>query len=375
MYLKSLVKKMRNYFWASPIVWVILLVGCGAGSVLDPFVPTRIIAFGDAYMDVNKAGVVYPYTINDAASVQQLTLIERFAANYNFGSVTFADAAGNTDISAPGAYSYGQGYALVNGSGPITLLDNTSITTGASVTAQVNAFLTKYPGGFGGSDLVVINGGTADILATAGVSTTAAKANVKTAAKALASLVELVISKGATHVVVFGAPNLSRTPYAYAQTATARSILQALSLYDNNTDITHDGSSSNCEDFQCVLTLSLQDHFGSISQNPVLTIDISAQSSVITGTTTTGSVSTFASAVDPLYGVALLYPGDPVFADVSNHNYYCASAYISSGSTCTAVHSLDYLTYAYADQINFAPSVNRMLADYIIGCLSLASWR
>lgn len=373
MYLKSLVKKMRNYFWASPIVWVILLVGCGAGSVLDPFVPTRIIAFGDSFMDVRTPR----FTVNDATNPQQLTLIERFVANYNFGSVTFAD--GNTDISAPGAYSYGQGYALVNGSGPITLLDNTSITTGTSVTAQVNAFLTKYPGGFGGSDLVVINGGTADILAT-GVSATAAKASVKTAAKALASLVELVISKGATHVVVFGAPNLSRTPYAYARTATARTILQALSLYDNNTDITHDGSSSNCEDFQCVLTLSLQDHFGSISQNPVLTIDISAQSSVITGTTTTGSVSTFASAVDPLYGVALLYPGDPVFADVHSSNYYCENqsppiAYMQSGQICTAVNPLDYLTYAYADQINFAPSVNRMLADYIIGRLSLASWR
>ncbi len=365
MYLKSLVKKMRNYFWASPIVWVILLVGCGAGSVLDPFVPTRIIAFGDSFMDVRTPR----FTVNDATNPQQLTLIERFVANYNFASVTSVDPAASTALPSSGAFSYGQGNALVMGA-----VAASAQPAGASafpVQAQINSFLNGN-GSFSSSDLVVINGGTADILSN---TISGTQGNVTTAASNLASLVELIISKGATHVVVFGAPNLSRTPYAYANNQYS-STLQSLSLYNNNV---------SCTDFQCKLTLDIQQHFGSISQNPVLVVDISAQSSVITGTTDTGTVSTFTGAVDPLYGVALLYPGDnnPSFTDTSNKNYFCdgqsgrnsVPLIGNTGTQCTSITSLDYLTYAYADQINFAPSVNRMLADYIIGRLSLASWR
>ncbi len=61
MFLKSFVNKLRYLVWASPIVWLALLNGCGSGTVLDPFVPTRIIAFGDAFMDTRNPR----FTVND----------------------------------------------------------------------------------------------------------------------------------------------------------------------------------------------------------------------------------------------------------------------------------------------------------------------
>ena len=79
MFLKSLVNKLRYLVWASPIVWLTLLNGCGSGTVLDPFTPTRIIAFGDAYMDVRTPR----FTVNDEITTTLTSTTDSYTYLFN----------------------------------------------------------------------------------------------------------------------------------------------------------------------------------------------------------------------------------------------------------------------------------------------------
>ena len=437
MFLKSLVIKLRYLVWASPIVWLTLLNGCGSGTVLDPFTPTRIIAFGDAYMDVRTPRFTvndeitttltsttdsYTYLFNglfsingyissptninapgktssnsgsvDTAINPQLTIIERIAADYGFSSavVPMSTIPSGTVPSTSGVYSFAQGNALVMDIGA-SVAQSYSTTANVysgsssqalSVQSQIKLFLDSNGGSFSSTDLVIINGGTADVLLNT-VGTTGL--GVTTAADNLVSLVGTVRSHGAKHIVVFGPPNMGRSPFAYAN-----SIKQTLT----DASLTLSNGSTSCTDFNCKLELGLQRLVGTVSQNPILYVDISSQTSLITGSTATGSSNTYTSYSDTLYGIVTAYPGDTTFVDSSSNNYYCknagtgaATSFITSPAasfnvspisltmtgSCFANPSIDYRTYAYADQIYFAPSVNRMLGDYIIGKLSLASWK
>ena len=448
MFLKSLVNKLRYLVWASPIVWLTLLNGCGSGTVLDPFTPTRIIAFGDAYMDVrtprftvndeiptNLASTSYTYAFNTAFTIKgylvatineyapgiigtgsttvdtainpQLTIIERIAADYGFSSAVipmstiFSTNATWVVPSTSGVYSFAEGNALVKDLTGTTSGDQQTYTTtpvtynngsgslARSVESQIKLFLTNN-GSFSSTDLVIINGGTADVLLnTVGTGGT----GITTAADNLVALVSTARANGAKHIVVFGPPNMGRSPFAYAN-----SLKQTLT----DASLTLSNGSTSCTDFNCKLELGLQRLVGTVSQNPILYVDISSQTSLITGSTATGSANTYTSYSDTLYGIVTAYPGDTTYQDSSPtpSNYYCnnanvgttapffitsASPAITAGSTtsitpspnnyCYANTSVDYRTYAYADQIYFAPSVNRMLGDFIIGKLSLASWK
>ncbi len=523
MFLKSFVNKLRYLVWASPIVWLALLNGCGSGTVLDPFVPTRIIAFGDASMDVRtprftvndeiplesdasyitastygavtqfqkgtatpisstnyyvfafnslfgingylntNTAIPYfsPLSIYDGLATAvvntttnaidtpinpELTIIERIAADYGFGAVIPMNLISSHQVpSKAGVYSFAQANALVmnlpNTVGDVpqsftanysygggTVSYGGSATRALSVQAQIDLFLTNNS--IAASDLIVINAGTADVMYQASAAGTGS-AGVGTAAQNFADQIMNLYNHGAKHIVVFGPPNMGRSPFAYKYGLTT-----TLSNYSKTLNA-HTSCTLN-PDFNCTLELALQNAFGTVSQNPILFIDISSQTSLITGTVNTGTSNSYQSFADPLYGVALSFPGDPSFSDISANapanatdgNYYCNQTnipsaansatypvpfYISSpgmtgtftdgtppsfvitGSACFANPALprstnavlnsyatassggnliyNYLSYAYADPVYFTPSVNRMLADFIISKLSLASWR
>ncbi len=475
MFLKSFVNKLRYLVWASPIVWLALLNGCGSGTVLDPFVPTRIIAFGDAFMDTrnprftvndeipsvatapltnysdsngplnNSSTISYVFQFNplfyingylttiinkfapavtstttsgvDTAINPELTVIERIAADYGFGTAvlpmsTIFTANNNWTVpSTTGVYSFAEGNALVTDQTGTASGAQQSYAAGAytgsssparSIQSQINMYLRDNGGSFSANDLIIVNGGTADILwSTLGNGAP----SVRTAAASLVSQVNNILSHGAKHIVVFGPPNLGRSPFA---TATGN----VSTLADASLTLSSGGCHDSNSDFNCTLELGLQRLVGTVSQNPVLYIDISSQSSNITGTVHSGTSNTFAVYTDPLYGApALSYPGesaDTTMMDpsagpnVHDANYYCNHANINttfpfyitsiangtslsgqspnlsvtSGSYCYAnPKGLDYRSYAYADPIYFTPSVNRMLGDWILSKLRLASWR
>ncbi len=542
MSLKSLVKKLRFIVWASPLVWITLLNGCGSGTVLSPFIPTRIIAFGDAFMDVRnprftvndeiplnvdpntpnsaaawatqtssgyyltastnspsqfqngvggpisntnyyaslfnyyfptqgfiKATTKVPYytpllaglnvfspALYDTATSSydlplnpQLTVIERLAADYGFPAVVpMTDISNHIVPSSSGVYSFAQANALVlspvQTACPSTITSTTvcvdtpqsytasavvsaavglvtypaASTPALSVQAQIDLFLANNS--ILTSDLIVINAGTADVILNA--LSSGGASGVTTASQNFVGQIMRLKNAGAKHIVVFGPPNMGRSPFAYKYSLTS-----LLSNYSKTL------TSASCADFNCTLELGLQRQIGTISQNPVIFVDISSQTSLITGTTNTGSANTYASFADPIYGVAISFPGDPAFSDASalspakasDGNYYCNSTnipplanttypnpfYINSptlsgsypsfsvgGSACFAnpvsaksINAVNngystlgtsgtpllytYLSYAYADPIYFTPSVHRMLGDFITTKLSLASWR
>ena len=513
MLLNLFIKKLIRFTLLLPVALFALLSGCGVGTVLDPFVPNRIIAFGDAFMDVRTPRFTvndeipanvdptsnyltaatyapaqfqngtggplsptnfYNYIFNSYFSVHgfitsstkipsytpllaginvfapavfdsttsvidapinpELTVIERMAADYGFGAVVpMSTIASHAVPSNSGVYSFAQANALVlspnQSAGSIdtpqsytanngTVSYPAASTPALSIQAQIDLFLANNS--ISSSDMIVINAGSADIIYNA--LSSGGASGVTTAAQNFVTQIMRLHNAGAKHIVVFGPPNMGRSPFAYKYNLT-----NVLSNYSKTL------SSANCIDFNCAVEFGLQQQIGTITQNPVLFVDISSQTSLITGTTNTGSANTYASFADPLYGVPIAIPGDPAFPDASaaapanatDANYYCNSTnipmatnttypnpfYINTptisgsypsfsigGSACFAnpvsptssnavlngyatlganstPYVYNYLSYAYADPINYTPSVHRMLADFILSKLSLASWR
>jgi hypothetical protein len=113
---------------ASLIAATLSLWGCGSASTYDPITPTRIVAFGDALVDVgqtgrvdaNNGGVKYRFTVNQdnatALPNTGTTLMEAVASYFGFGTVSYAlDNLTAGRLPSSGAYSYGEFGALVSG--------------------------------------------------------------------------------------------------------------------------------------------------------------------------------------------------------------------------------------------------------------------
>ncbi len=173
-----------------------LLASCGGGNIVDPFNPTRIVAFGDGFSDVGQTG--NKYTVNDG-SVN--IWIEQVAARYGL-SITPA---------ASGGTGYSQGNARVS-----LKPDATGGSATRTVAEQVDVFL-NAGGGVKPLDLYVLNGGVSDLIVEA-VNTSQTfdqrLANVQKAARDLGALVRRLVNAGAAHVVVIGTYNLRITPWA-----------------------------------------------------------------------------------------------------------------------------------------------------------------
>jgi phospholipase/lecithinase/hemolysin len=186
-----------------------LLAACGGGEVESKLAPKRLVSFGDAFSDLGQAGP--RYTINDGTTniwSQQL------AARY--GLSLSASSAGGSSYATASARVAAKPDAAGNAATP-------------TVTEQVDRFLAGAS--FNADDLVLINGGVADIVAEVGQtrsgaqSSSQAAADIEQAGKDLGAQVRRLVQAGASHVVVVGAYNLGRSPWA-------RNIGQAAQLED-----------------------------------------------------------------------------------------------------------------------------------------------
>ena len=160
-----------------------LLASCGSSSIKDPFVPTRVVVFGDSFSVVSTTAA---YTVNDGLT--------------NNWAKQIADTYGVTTVVSRAA-----GNALVT-----------------DVAAQVALFGGAYQAG----DLVIVSAGYRDIIddATAGTSTASAKGT------AFANVIRTIVANGAKHVAVTNVYDLSKTPAAALTPATTTSTnLAALS--------------------------------------------------------------------------------------------------------------------------------------------------
>lgn len=195
--------RLRRIVLLAASAAALALAACGGGSIVSQFTPTRIVAFGDGFADLGQAATSGArYTINDGTennwSLTVARLYGRSLASTNAGGLSYA--TGNARVTATPDAAGNAGTA--------------------TLTAQVNSFLAASKPTE--NDLLVVNAGTADIVAEmarqlAGTQTPAQTiANLQQAGREMAAQVRRLVTAGATHVVVVGPYNLERSPWAAA---------------------------------------------------------------------------------------------------------------------------------------------------------------
>lgn len=240
---------MRYNHFAAALLSAAFLAGCG-GNDTPQF--SNLVSFGDSLSDVGtySVGTVKAlgggqYTINDPASKNW---IELMASRLNVAAPCPAqtglqgDAAQGFSVPVtnfPNCTAYAQGGARVtNPIGP----GNKALGGGAAilgqltvpVATQIQNHLTAKGGSFTGNEVVFVMAGGNDVfinLATvgAGGSPTAAVTAMGTAGAELGGYVKnLVVGKGAKYVVVVNLPDVSKTPFAQAQSADTQVLINTM---------------------------------------------------------------------------------------------------------------------------------------------------
>lgn len=180
-------------------ITAVSLAACGSSSVESQLNPSRIIAFGDGQSDIGQSGS--RFTINGVQERSNWT--EEVASIYGQnitparnGGLSYA--WGNTRIVATPD-------AAGNGSTP-TLRD------------QIGSFLSS--GTFGGNDLVLVSGGTSDVIVVARqalngeITEAEAFAQMRSISAELTGQVKRLRDSGAKYIVVTGVYNMSKSIWA-----------------------------------------------------------------------------------------------------------------------------------------------------------------
>jgi len=306
---------------AAALLAACALVGCGgASSTVDPLVPTRVIAFGDAYSAVEPTTGAGTFTVQTGETDN--TVAGRIAAKYGFVL---------NGTSTSGGFSYANG--TLN-SGKVSDVGN-----------QINTYLGNVGNSIGAKDLIIITVGSQDIYYAAPGNSTA---NLATAATNLTSYIQRLTNAGAKYVLVVLPINMARTPWGLSGANATSATIQALS-YDTGTQ---------CLSFSCQLSTKLNAAYPATSSHqPILLTDLMSYSNLFTGTTATGTTDTYVS-----YGV-------------TNPNTAACNAGGTSGCATGAVNA-NYASYVFADTLNLTPFGNRLLADYIYNYnFYRAGWR
>jgi outer membrane lipase/esterase len=276
-----------------------LLAGCGSGSTVSTLVPTRMVVMGDGMADVGQvSGTVYSVKDNSNG-----TWVQQVAASY--GLTVTAQSTG------------GQGWA--RGNARVSLkpdaLGNAATLT---ITEQIDAFLAANS--IGKDNVILLDPGISDLVVQAeafkagSITSAQVLVNAADAGKALAAQVRRLVTAGGTHIVVAGAYNLGKSPYAI--TAGQAGLLDSASLKFNE-----------------ALLVAMVD----LGAN-VLYIDTAFRyNQVINQPASYGFVNSVAAACTK--------PAKD-----------CLPADVSAG--------IDYNTYVFADDRYFTPAAQRSFGDY-----------
>jgi outer membrane lipase/esterase len=176
----------------------LLVAACGSGTIESQLQPSRVVAFGDGMSDLGQVNS-RRYTVNDGSvNIWTQSVASRFGISLAAGGNAFA--TGNARVTSKP--------------------DAAGSAATLTVKEQIDTFLAA--GSIGANDLVIVNAGTADIVAemaqvTAGAQTSDQMlANVGQAGRDMAAQVRRLVQAGGSHVVVAGAYNLGRSPWAAA---------------------------------------------------------------------------------------------------------------------------------------------------------------
>ncbi len=241
---------MRQFKFATALLTVIILAGCGGGDKAPQF--SAVVSFGDSLSDIGtySVGTVRAlgggkYTVNAADSKNW---IELMAARLNVAAPCPAQTGLDGDpaqgFSVPVANfsnctAYAQGGARVtNPVGPGNkALGGANAVLGqltVPVATQIQNHLAVKGGSFSGDEIVFVLAGGNDIfinLATvaAGGDPTTAVTAMGTAGAELAGYVKsLIVGKGAKYVTVVNLPDVSKTPFALVQSAETQGLINTM---------------------------------------------------------------------------------------------------------------------------------------------------
>jgi outer membrane lipase/esterase len=307
---------MRRAVLALAPALALLLAACGSGTIEAQLKPTRMVVFGDALSDTGQTGT--RYTVNDA-SINVWT--QEVAAT--FGLTLSNAAAGGT--------AYATGNARINAKP-----DAAGNSATPTVKEQIDAFLAGG-GVFGPTDLIIVSGGTSDLIAEMAKVTSGAQtqdqmlANVKQEGRDLAAQVRRVVAAGGTHVVAVGVYQLGRSPWAIQ-------IGQADFL--NNASIAFNDS----------LLVSMVDLGSS-----VLFVDVALLVNLMTAS---GSSFNINNVVDPV--CTSIDPGPGIGTGPGQLNSaLCTAATITPGA--------DFNQFLFADRVYLTPTAQRQFGDFAFG--------
>lgn len=244
---------MRQYNFAAALLVAVLLAGCGGGGSGGNQAPkvsfTSQVTFGDSLSDVGtyRVGPIAAagggeFTINGAGKNWTELMAAQIGQSAPCAAIT--GGYGTAATPHPGCYGYAEGGARVTSASGI---GNTGTLSGAltyPVATQVTTHLGAVGGSFSGTEVVYVLAGANDVLTQAGTypallaapynfapaqALATVTAAVTAAANELATLVtSQMIAKGAKYVVVVNIPDISNTPYATSQGASAMGLLDVL---------------------------------------------------------------------------------------------------------------------------------------------------
>lgn len=275
------------------------VLACGGGTTtVSTLVPTRFVAFGDGQADLGQVGGAV-YTVKDGSTI--FSAVQQLAASY--GKSITAQSAG------------GQSWA--RGNARIALKpDAAGNAATLTMTEQIDAFLAANT--VGQDDVVVLSAGISDMvvqgdaLAAGTITASQAIANIEAAGKAMGAQAKRIVAAGGKHVVVAGAYDLGKSPYAATRGIAA--TLQAATLKFNE-----------------ALLVSLVN-----DGNNVLYIDFANRSNLFIASPASYS---FVNATTPA----------------------CTTPTADSCTPSTIVPGPNYDTYVFADDRYFTPAANRAL--------------
>lgn len=302
----------RRASMALASVAVLLTAACGSGTIESQFHPARLVVFGTGISDLGQGGS--RYTVNDGGLdiwTQQVALSYGLALN----------------TAASGGTSFATGNVRINNKP-----DAAGNSATPTVTEQIDGFLASGP--IGAVDLLIVEGGTSDIIAemakvTAGAQTQDQMiAAVQQAGRDFAGQVRRLVGAGALHVMVVGSYDLGRTPWA---TATLQQSLLTQ-------------ASTKFNDALLVSMVDLGDNV--LYADAALLYNLAISMPINYGMS--NSVDPVCTSVDP-------GPGIGIGAGQVN-SALCAPT--------TVLANIDYNQYVFADRVYPGPAAQRQFGSY-----------
>ncbi|CAG4890540.1 SGNH/GDSL hydrolase family protein [Paraburkholderia saeva] len=245
----------------------VLLAACGGGggddnnanSTPPGGVKLQVVSFGDSLSDV---GTYAPNIQGNFGGGRFTTnpgeIWTQKVAEYYGDTLKAANLGGfGQPLAATGALGYAQGGSRVGTQPGIGFasppLPSYAQATTLPITDQVNQYISEH-GTFNANQLVLINGGANDIFYWATViqktaaavqagtlppsqlaaAQSQASAGMTLAAQQFIGAVQLILSKGATHVVVSDVPDLKVTPEGVQGGPNAQLLFDSLTVPYNN---------------------------------------------------------------------------------------------------------------------------------------------